>query len=183
MAFKKDGNGQMFIVSDEVDVEDIDFDQMIEPQKSDIQKIAETIQNTLISANKSSSVENAPQKQETVKKQEPIWFQILFVDNEDKEYVYSGILVSAARTKIGPNKFNIKMDRIQALDLFSFTQKQEFKDSIEIKTINYVYEEKDFKKDYLVKTGKTNFTLNKIKIFDDLSGHFVNVKIDLFLVD
>jgi hypothetical protein len=183
MAFKKDGNGQMFIVSDEVDVDDIDFDQMIEPQKSNIQKIAETIQNTLITANKNASQENVPQKQEILKKQEPIWFQILFVDNENKEYVYSGILVSANKAKSGLNKFNIKMDRVQALDLFSFTQKQGFEDLMEIKAINYVYEEKDFKKDYLLKTGKRNFSLNKIKILDDLSNHFVNVKIDLFLVD
>jgi hypothetical protein len=179
MTLIKDENGQMFIVSDEVDIEDIDFDQMIEPPKSNMQKIAETIQNTIITATKSST-DNVPQNREPPKKQEPIWIQILFVDDE-KEYVYSGKLVFVSKTKKGSNKFDIKMDRSQALDLFAFTQKQEFKTTIRIKTISYLFEEKDFKTDYSI--DKTNFSLNKIKILDDLSGHFINVKIDLFLVD
>lgn len=181
MAVRKDHNGQTIIVSEGVDVDGIDFDQMIENPKTDIQKITETIQNTLLNAEKKqSNVQDIETKQSNkiANKQEPIWIQILFLDENQNEIPYSGILLFSNAGKDNVRKFSIKMDRPQAIEFLVFCDSNNIEKML-IKSITLSYEEKEW---MLYKNNnREKFSIGKVKIRDSLSEHFINVKIDLIL--
>ena len=80
----KNKDGQMIIVSEGIDVEDINFDDIIDNTKTDLGKMAEALQGSLVKAEtlQKATLDDLSNESQNKKpeKQEPIWVQFSFLE-------------------------------------------------------------------------------------------------------